>query len=108
MKKKKITFTVLGLTLAAVLAIGNTTFAEKINNNDSQMMNSDSMSNMMNDENMSGMMKDSNMGNMMEAMDSSEGKEMMESCNKFMESSQNKEGQSDSKDNSLKPKETSL
>lgn len=78
MKKKKITFTVLGLTLAAGLAGGNIIFAEKTNFNDSQMMNSDSMS--------GGMMGDPSMGNVVDAMDSPEGKTMVESCNKFMES----------------------
>ena len=97
--KKKITLTVLGLSLATSLVVGNTVFAEKANNNDSHMMNSDSMSTMM---------EDSNMSKMMDAMNSPEGKEMIKSCHGFMESYQDKEGQSDSKDNDLKTKETSL
>ncbi|ANB55887.1 MULTISPECIES: hypothetical protein [Bacillales] len=64
--KKKIAF-VSSFALAALLVVGQFSYAEK----------SDSMTNMMNGN---GMMK------MMEAMNSPQGQKMMKACGEFMES----------------------
>ncbi|MED4041151.1 hypothetical protein [Niallia taxi] len=101
--KKKIKLAATVLSLGAVLISGNLAFAAATDttNNVNQIMNNDSISGMTN------MMENSNVNEMMDAMDSPKGKEMMKSCNDFMESQQAEDGQSDSKDTSLKPKGTS-
>jgi hypothetical protein len=65
--KKKIAF-VSSFALAALLVVGQFTYAEKPENNMDNMMNGN------------GMM------NMMEAMNSPEGQKMMTACGEFMES----------------------
>ncbi|UYG98094.1 hypothetical protein [Cytobacillus firmus] len=70
--KKKIAF-VSSFALAALLVVGQFTYAEKPENNMNNMMNGN------------GMM------NMMEAMNSPEGQKMMKACGEFMESYNEKE-----------------
>ncbi|MFT8321136.1 MAG: hypothetical protein ABF649_09535 [Bacillus sp. (in: firmicutes)] len=108
--KKKMKIAAVVLSLGAVLVTGKLAFAADSNNETNQMMKTSNMSTMMDNESMSNMkkmMEDPNMNKMMDDMDSPEGKKMMKSCDKFMESSQDKKASSKDKDNDLKSKQTS-
>ncbi|MCM3432568.1 hypothetical protein P4U99_22415 [Brevibacillus agri] len=75
---KRTTKFVAGLSLLALLVVGQASYAAEMNQNTLSMMSG--MSNMMN------MMDNPGMINMMNAMNSPEGQAMMKNCNKFMES----------------------
>ncbi|MFZ3580139.1 hypothetical protein [Virgibacillus sp. DJP39] len=77
MKIKKVPF-LLSFAFAALLILGTTAFAQESDNN--------KMGNMMNGNGMSNMMENGNMSSMMMAMNSPEGKEMMNACGDFMDS----------------------
>lgn len=88
----------LAISAATLLVVGGVAYAETNNlnmmnsyaNNMTQMMNNADMGSMMNDPNMSkmmnNMMNDPNMTKMMNSLNTPEGKEMVQSCTKFMES----------------------
>lgn len=81
MQKKTKVF--LGISLMALLAIGQVSFAAETDKD--QTTTTNGMTNMMK------MMDNHGMSKMMDAMNSPEGQEMMKSCSKFLESYNEKE-----------------
>ncbi|WP_188456536.1 hypothetical protein [Virgibacillus oceani] len=79
MKTKKVPFA-LSFAFATLLVVGTTVFAQEPGNQGT--------SNMMNGNGMMNMMENSNMSGMMEAMNSPEGKKMIDTCSDFMDSYQ--------------------